>query len=145
MQKYDFGGYQAEIDRTATTDWYEKAREWDCKCGHCRNFLALAKTKKLPAPVIKTMDEFGIPLEKATYVCELYTDEEGMHYQFSYRMAGRIIETPKKDCAEVWGTERCGHEPYPYGAPDFPEPHFDLEFFAVLPWVLAESPDGSDA
>ena len=34
-----------------------------------------------------------------------------------------------------WG---CCHEPYPYGAPDFPEPHFDLEFYATLPWVLGE-------
>lgn len=27
----------------------------------------------------------------------------------------------------------CGHNPYPYGAPGFPEPHFDLEFWVWLP------------
>ena len=27
----------------------------------------------------------------------------------------------------------CCHETYPYGAPGFPEPHFDLEFWVRLP------------
>lgn len=27
----------------------------------------------------------------------------------------------------------CGHNPYPYGAPGFSEPHFDLEFWVWLP------------
>lgn len=145
MQKYSFGGYQVEIDIAATLAWYEEAENWGCECGHCRNFLALAKMKKLPAPVIEVMDEFDIPLEKATYVCEVYTDEEGMHYQFSYRMAGRILETPEQERVEDWGEMRCCHEPYPYGAPNFPEPHFDLEFWTTLPWVLNESPDGQNA
>ncbi len=142
MQKYDFWGYQVEIDKTATLDWYEKAGHWGCECGHCRNFLALANRKKLPAPVIEVMDEFGIPLEKATYVCMVYSDAQGMHYQFSYRIAGRILETPEQERVEQWGQVRCCHECYPYGAPDFPEPHFDLEFWTILPWVLEESPDG---
>ena len=33
---------------------------------------------------------------------------------------------------------KCCHEPYPYGAPDFPEPHFDLEFYATLPMSIAK-------
>ena len=37
-----------------------------------------------------------------------------------------------------WGESYCCHEPYPYGAPGFPEPHFDLEFWVTLPWVLDE-------
>ena len=28
---------------------------------------------------------------------------------------------------------KCTHEPYPYGAPGFPTPHFDLEFWVRLP------------
>jgi hypothetical protein len=37
-----------------------------------------------------------------------------------------------------WGGARCCHETYPYGAPDFPEPHFDIEFFLWLSWVINE-------
>ena len=33
----------------------------------------------------------------------------------------------------------CCHESYPYGAPDFPAPHFDLEFCVELPWVMEQS------
>ncbi|MBQ5682414.1 MAG: hypothetical protein IIV26_02735, partial [Peptococcaceae bacterium] len=78
----------------------------------------------------------GIPPEKATYVCELYTDDEGIHYQFSYRLAGTFEEIFNNTGKQL--AYRCGHEPYPYGAPGFPEPHFDLEFYAVLPWVIEE-------
>jgi succinate dehydrogenase/fumarate reductase flavoprotein subunit len=42
------------------------------------------------------------------------------------------------DNTEKQITYRCCHETYPYGAPGFPEPHFDLEFYAVLPWVTEE-------
>lgn len=37
-----------------------------------------------------------------------------------------------------WGCVRCCHEVYPYGAPNFPKPHFDLEFWITLPWVLSD-------
>lgn len=29
---------------------------------------------------------------------------------------------------------RWCHEPYPYGAPGLPNPHFNLESWATLPW-----------
>ena len=82
----------------------------------------------------------GIPPEKATYVGELYTDEAGIHYQFSYRLCGSILSAPEQETADPYGS-RCCHEPYPYGAPGFSEPHFDVEFYAVLPFVLDEAND----
>ena len=131
----DLWGSLVEVDREATRKWYQQAGPWGCTCGHCRNFLVLAEHRKLPESVLETLDSLGIPPEKATYVCELYTDEEGVHYQFSYRIAGHILE--KAERSEQIG--RCTHEPYPYGTPNFPEPHFDLEFFLTLPWILEES------
>lgn len=49
--------------------------------------------------------------------------------------------TEKADTQEKfeWGEVRCCHEIYPYGAPDFPTPHFDLEFWVQLPWILKYS------
>ena len=139
MDRCELFGYRVEMDVKATRDWYRNADEWGCECGHCRNFLNLARSRKLPVSVMEMLDRLGIPPEKATYVCELYTDDSGIHYQFSYRIAGTIIGAPITDGGENGNEGRCCHEPYPYGAPDFPNPHFDLEFYATLPWVLDET------
>lgn len=139
MTKHNFGNYQVELDMDATENWYATSEGWECECGYCRNFLKLAKNKKLPIHIIEILDELGIPPEKATYVCELYTDDEGSHYQFSYRIAGKIIDVSGEKKTENWDEVRCGQESYPYGAPNFPEPNFDLEFYATLPWVSEEA------
>ena len=131
MTKQNLFGFMVEIDEAATRKWYASAGEWGCDCGDCVNFLTLARGRRLPAIVLEPLDRLGIAPQKATYVCQLFPDGEGQFYQFSYRIAGRILggEAAKENV-------RCGHEPYPYGAPGFPEPNFDLEFDASLPWVL---------
>lgn len=143
MIRYNFFGISVEIDEAATYAWYANASKWDCDCGHCRNFLALAEQKALPAPVLDLLSCLGIPPEKATYVCELYSTEQGHCYEFSYRVAGIMPEGRDMDCVQYkWGAGRCCHDPYPYGAPGFPEPHFNLCFSVELPWVLAEPEEG---
>ena len=136
MKKLTLFDYSVEVDLEATHNWYTQANAWGCSCGHCRNFLAHAERGRLPDTVLAVLKELGIPPEKATYLSELYTDEDSVHYQFSYRIAGAILAEPPQ---EVTVLGRCCHEPYPYGAPDFPEPHFDLEFWVTLPWVLEEA------
>lgn len=136
MKTFNFWGYQAEVDVETSELWYEDAGEWGCTCGHCQNFLTLARQRRLPQPVLKALDSLHVPPEKATYVCEMYPDGEGHRYQFSYRIAGTIIREPEQPQIQDWGSGNCRHEPYPYGAPGFPEPHFDLEFWVTLPWIL---------
>ena len=134
MKAFDLFGFLVEIDEVATKEWYDKAEEWSCECGDCRHFVALAKKKELPSDVLDILEQFGIAPEKATYVCEIITEEHKVLYQFSYRMVGNISE--EKDGGTKmfgWGEVCCGHEPYPYGAPGFPTPHFDLEFWVRLP------------
>ena len=132
-------GIPVEIDDAATVKWYSKQESWGCECAECRNFVALAKQKKLPEQVHSVLSELKIDPDKATYVCEIIPKDDGHLYQFSYRIAGRILyEDTTKGIVEGWGEVRCCHEPYPYGAPDFPTPHFDLEFWVTLPWVLNE-------
>ena len=134
MKAFDLFGFQVEIDEVATKEWYDKAEEWSCECGDCRYFVALAKKRKLPSAVLETIEQFGITPEKATYVCEIITEEHKVLYQFSYRMVGNILEEKDRGTEKFeWGEVCCGHEPYPYGAPGFPEPHFDLEFWVRLP------------
>ena len=70
---------------------------------------------------------------------EIRPKDFGHLYQFSYRIAGQILnEAIAKSTVNEWGEVRCCQEVYPYGALGFSEPHFDLEFWVVLPWVLDE-------
>ena len=133
MKKMNLFGFQVEIDEIATKEWYDKANEWSCECGDCRHFVALAKKKKLPFAVLEILEQLGIVPEKATYVCEIITEEHKVLYQFSYRIVGNILKERDEDTKNLGrGEAYCGHEPYPYGAPGFPTPHFDLEFWVRL-------------
>lgn len=144
MQKAQFFGFEVEIDERVTRAWYTGSEGWGCACGHCQNFLSLARDRALPDSVLELLDRLGIPPEKPTYLCELYCQPDGHHfYQVSYRIAGLILAGEEDAFASLsWGSARCYHEIYPYGAPDFPKPHFDLEFGFTLPWVLDEPGEG---
>ena len=140
MKQFDLFGYEVLIDEVATKEWYDNAKEWGCDCGDCKYFVELAKKRELPAVVLGVLDQFGIAPEKATYVCETLTEDYWILYQFSYRMVGNILEERGGKAPDLGKVEvRCCHEPYPYGAPGFAEPHFDLEFWVRLPRVYKYS------
>ena len=154
MTEFAWHGYTVEVDEPATRAWYAQAEEWSCTCGHCRNFLALAKERRLPEALLNILDGLGIPPEKATYVCELYHDEswqeKGLLYQLCWRVAGKITGRPAgADDGPTWGPRvefpwgglELGRETFPV-EPDFPEPNFDLNVSLYLPWVLDEHVDG---
>ena len=65
--------------------------------------------------------------------CEIEAEEEKPLYRFRYRIAGKIL---KDNTPALVEDVRICYETYPYGAPDFPESHFDIEVFAELPWVI---------
>ena len=132
MKKMDIFGYQVEIDEEGTREWYNKANQWGCECEGCKHFIDLAIKRELPTEVLETLEEFGIAPEKATYVCKILTEEEQSLYQFSYRIAGNILSDEVDD---VNCLGKCCHEIYPHGAPGFPTPHFDLEFWVRLPRI----------
>lgn len=139
MLKRDLWDFEVEINETETAEWYSVKGTWGCECEHCRNFLEIAKHNELPESIHTILKELNIEPEKATYVCEIMPKDGGHLYQFSYRIAGRILnEDTAKSTVTDWGEARCCHEIYPYGAPGFPTPHFDLEFWVTLPWMLAE-------
>ena len=92
MKEFDLFGFQVEINEAVTKEWYDNAKEWSCDCGDCRYFVALAKKRELPLVVLEVLDQFGIAPEKATYVCEMLTEDYWILYQFSYRIAGYILK-----------------------------------------------------
>ena len=83
---------QVEIDLEATKEWYSRGKEWGCECAHCRNFLELARNKQFPQQITDLLESFGIHPEQSTYVCQLYDDDKGHYYQFSYRIAGNLVK-----------------------------------------------------
>ena len=97
-------GSEVVIDLEHTKEWYSQSEEWPCTCGHCRNFLALAKQRLLLPSMMELLDKFSIVPEKATYVCELDHNEKGHLYEISYRVAGRKLEKEREDLVEYsWG------------------------------------------
>lgn len=75
MQSYNIGDFLVEFDKTVTADWYENSEGWDCECGDCQRFLALAKRKQLPFAVIELLSIFGALPEKPTVADGLFCRE----------------------------------------------------------------------
>ena len=136
MGVYTWEGYQVEVDEETTRAYYSDSIEWECTCGHCRNFVLLAQERRLPVDILALLDKLGIPPEKASYVCELYDKDEKIYYQVNYRLAGRVLEGPEKAASSLGETGLlCGRETAPGSADDFPESFFDLMYFLWLPWI----------
>ena len=145
MNRYSLGGCAVEIDEAATQRWYRRAPLWDCACGHCRNFMALARAGRLPEKIMKLLNRLDLPPEKATYVCEAYHERNELFYQVGYRLAGVILERRETALPEDGTQIRCGLERcVPFEAPDFPEPSFELDLWMKLPWVLDEPIGGGE-
>ena len=98
MTRFSWHGYEVEVDKTATSAWYAEAEDWGCACGRCRNFLTLARERRLPGEILEILDRLSVPPARATYVCELYHDknwkEKGLLYQFSWRIGGAALGRP---------------------------------------------------
>ncbi len=135
-----FGPYRTEIDPDAAREFYRRFPGWDCACGHCRNFLALARGRRLPEDILTVLDGLGIPPERASYVLMLCPGEDGLlRYEFGCRLPGRVLSGPERgDGGGIW----CGREPDPSADCGIQEPCFDLMFFRDLPWVLDEPVEG---
>ena len=154
MTAFSWYGYGAQVDLETTRSYYAQAPDWDCICGHCRNFVALARALKLPEELLAILDGLSIPPEKATYVCGLDDrdwKEKGVLYEISWRVAGAVVKKPesRENGGTFWGPPvqlpgfhlMLGHATSPV-KPEFPAPHFDLDVSLYLPWVLDEPVEG---
>ena len=135
MENYVLDRYRIVFDKEATSDWYQKYKGWDCSCADCQNFLTMVRKGKLPGAVTQMLQTFGLPADKPTYICKLYSSGESQLYQFNYRVAGKILNGPAP-CEAVnffRGSAMFGYDPYPWRAPGFPAPCFDLMLYVYLP------------
>lgn len=133
-------GWKLEVDEEATRRWYQAAPEWDCICGHCRNFMAQGDAS-FPKELRTLLAELGVQPTKASYVCQMDQKEGQQLYQIQYPLVGRILEkgTEKEEIRVLTPEERAGE---PDGAEGFPQPRIELELWLWLPWVLREPRQG---
>ncbi len=103
MREYAFGDFRVEIDEEAPRDYYADSIEWDCTCAYCRNFVFLARERKLPEDMLELLDKLGIPPEKATYAYEVNGEDVDLLYFAIYRVSGRIVDEPEP--VEEWKPE----------------------------------------
>lgn len=145
MERIVWKDFEMYVDLEATRAWYAQAEDWNCPCGHCRNYLALEG--RLPEEIQNLLDRLGISHRKALYVCELYHRGGQLLYEISYLVAGEIVRGQKDtDCLEgVWPVAPDAIPmPIPLYVEDsaFPAPFFHLYLCIWLPWVLPEPLDG---
>ncbi len=146
LTEFDLDGVRAGVDLEATRAWYETAEGWDCKCGHCRNLMALARERRLPKWGLELLDRLGIPAGKPTCVCMLCPRDGGLYYSINYRLCGVFSDRDGQGFLDGRsGHVVCGFDPAPAEADGFPEPYFDLILFCTLPWVLDEPVDGPES
>ena len=143
MMTIEIPGFRAEAGAEATREWYaHQGDEWYCMCGHCRNYVTLAKRRQLPEELLSLLDRLGIPPEKATYVCEL---DGKLLYELCWNVSGRLLEKSGEAASTPWGSwclEDREDQYQPSGDYlEYPAPCFILHVFIRLPWVLDEPMD----
>ncbi len=132
-------GWKLEVDEEATRRWYESAADWDCDCGHCRNFVAQGDAS-FPEELRTVLAAFGVRPAKASYVCQIDREGEQNLYQIQYPLVGKILERGPE--SEEFRVLTPDERTEPDGAEDFPQPRIELELWLWLPWVLDEPLQG---
>ena len=149
----DLGLYQLDVDAEATQRAYVRlplVRE-RCTCQHCQNFAAAISLQD--QSVLGFFASLGIDAARAAEAFGSYQEEENaIDYIGYYHIVGRIagqkealyhtdddevrvlnqnMELRLTDSFSVLFTTDCSLVPE-----GFPEPYFQMEIHALLPWVL---------
>ena len=130
--------WQFEFDQAATAEAYTRL-SMDCTCSFCRNFLIAVH--HLPIEYDHFWWQFGIDPLKPAEIIEYNRNHDGTHfYSWWYHVVGRMIKGDNSGARPLESgiTVEISSKNY-LVAPDFPRPVLQLEFFANLPWLLAET------
>ncbi len=149
---FDFGRYSVEIDVNKTKQFYEKARliSQDCSCDGCQNYeLAF---EYLPDSVKTFFDTLGVDYKRA---CECYVNTKNsdgtLLYGGFYHICGTVLSgssawVEKNNNSSFWDENltykiddgfQVSFQNVVYALEEgFPDPVIQLEFLAIIPWVL---------
>ena len=128
--------WQIEFDRAATAQAYI-GLSVGCNCAYCRNFLAAFQS--LPVEYAEFLRRFGIEPLKPAEIVEYTPNPDGTHYySWWYHVVGTITKDHDGFVRLEPNMEMEIRSEAQLVAADFPRPVIQMEFFANLPWLLAE-------
>jgi hypothetical protein len=131
-------GWEIQFDKEATVQAYLSLPA-QCDCAYCRNFHMAFQ--RLPSEFATFLQKLGIDSMQPAEIVHFNANQDGTHhYGWWYHLIGQIIsgEESLEDFTQGMQIEfRSKDELAPK---NFPRPIVQVEFFADLPWVLAEKP-----
>lgn len=142
---FEFGSCRVDVDVERTRQWYktEPTVSQRCDCDGCVNFDRSADL--FPESVKSFFTALGADVKKP---CEVYVncaDRDGTRLWYGgwWHLCGKLLSVQKEDWSvgeggpfgprgfRFWFREECVCLPE-----DFPQPTFELELDADIPWVL---------
>jgi len=123
----------------------------ECGCGPCRNF-AVAKASIYPAEIRELFSKLGIEIEKEVYLVHTARKQPGFHYYSGAHVSfGRVLKGDQKKRKETAYEEVNASfsmlisETISLPSSSILDPHvgelFQVNFFALVPWLLANEPE----
>ena len=149
-----YKSWEFEYDPEKTADLYksiEMPASLECGCDPCKNF-ALAKATIYPAEILNLFSKLGIEMEKEVYLVHTARKQPGLHYYSGAHVCfGRILVgnpiSQKQTLYERVNDTYSILIDQTVSLPSSPifdrykSELFQLNFFVLVPWVLAHEPE----
>ena len=142
---FEFGPYRIDVDVDRTRQWYETEPTVSqcCDCDGCVNYERAADL--FPKSVASFFSAMGADVKKPieVYVNCANRDKRTLWYGGWWHLCGTLLSSGEEKWPvaggepfgsrgfRVWFREECVCLPE-----DFPQPAFELELNADIPWVL---------
>jgi len=130
------GTCTVQVDTAATLAYYGRfpADTFGCDCAGCRNFVKAAGC--LPEELRRLLKQLGLDPARPVHLTPLVAAENGamICYDGWYHLCGTMtVPAATLQVPEVTFNQNCR-----LLRKDFPRPAIQLDFTAVVPWVLDE-------
>ena len=139
---FNIGSYTLDVDVEATKCGYAQVPAENCGCGcsGCRNFLQAAA--QMPEKARTLLTTMGVDPAKFVHISPMCALEGGakLDYLGWYHLCGHIV----KGMQGLVDDQLCDGFSFSFtnqcqmADVDFPRPLIQMDFYAVLPWVLEE-------
>jgi hypothetical protein len=146
MNQIQSGDQKVRYDREQTKKAYSAIQTGDaerCGCSYCRNFAAQRSTA-FPENFRLLLDQLGIDPEKEGEVYECGPEGALRVYGGWFYFAGELVEPGDRltDAGSGFQYYFADAKHLPAPAADFGQSVAAVEFYARLPWVISEQPEG---
>lgn len=147
IQQIRIENWLLEVDIDMTQKFYEKEIEV-CECLYCRNFIEAIK--QLDSSVMTLFSRLGFNLAKPGHLSDYQVVQEGtLMYIGNYHLVGKLLEGELCKQSSWTNSNTTQIQNFTIGfskdlefvPEEFPNPVLQLDFVAIIPWILDEIPD----